>query len=436
MDNEILALESYFGKTQTLQECEVVLDKIIKIIRENPKANIIGSDLNKRLESLLEKQFGFKKVCVNFAIDNPSYQLITGQYLNGPCTLPSCSAFFDMDCGIDNVMPDNKGYYDKKHAHVIEINMPIEFFFEADYTAGETLGIMLHEIGHNFETSPYRLFRDTIVIFSEFYFAVCIAKLYKYIRNASENKKEMINEFIKNMINEFKLITGKSEFVKKIANRFNILWDEFTSHIPLYKDIRIILAKATQYWYMIKGVLKIKDVFTMFFSFYNVTNPVKAVEFFNTIITRKGEKFADSFVATYGYNEEYASAMEKMSKFAAAPISNNEKLIKNCSILRDIVITRYTLLSAFSAPDHGSCIERAKYNINHLKKELNASNLRPEVRAQIELDIQKSEKMLADWLKKDDDEKLIINGYLQKFILNVFGDDSFLIEKMLPDYRA
>ena len=187
---------------------------------------------------------------------------------------------------------------------------------------------------------------------------------------------------------------------------------------------------------MVDSILSIKSVFTEFIKLYNFSNPDNLSKFFFTVITRKSEKFADSFVATYGYSAEYVSAMEKLSKTTAAPLSKNKTLMKKCSILRDILISKYTLLNAFSIPSHGSGVERSQYNINHLKKEFKSADLRPEVREQIEKDILQSEKILSDWLKRNDDEKLVINGYLQKFILNVFGDDAFLIEKMFPDVRA
>ena len=436
MNNEILVLESYFGKTKTLQECELILDKIIKIIRKNPKANIIGSGLNRQLESLFEKQFGFKKVCINFSLDNFVYDLIRGDHVDGPCTYPSCTAFFDPNCRLDSTLASKNGYYDKNHEHVIDINIPIEFLFTADWTGAELLAILLHEIGHNFDMSPYRLVYEISRIYLEFYTAILLSDAYKYMKQVKDGSKIMMRSFIDTMVTELRLIAGNTEFIKKTANKFNILWDNFTSQIPIYKGIRVILAKAKQYIDMVDSILTIKSVFTEFIKLYNFSNTTNISKFFFTIITRKSEKFSDSFVATYGYGAEYVSSMEKISKSSAAPLSKNKTLMTKCSILRDILISKYTLLSAFSVPSHGSGVERAQYNINHLKKELKTADLRPEVREQIEKDILQSEKMLADWLKKDDDEKLVINGYLQKFILNVFGDDAFLIEKMFPDVRA
>ena len=436
MDNEILVLESYFGKTQTLQECEVILDKIIKIIRKNPKAKIIGSSLNRKLESLFEKQFGFKKVCINFSLDNIVYDLISGGHVDGPCTYPSCTAFFDPKCRLDSTVGSKNGYYDKNHEHVIDINVPIEFLFTADWTGAELLGIILHEIGHNFEMSPYRLVYEVSKLYLEFYTVILFSDAYTYMKQVKDGSKIMMRSFIDTMVKELRLIAGNTEFIKKTANKFNILWDNFTSQFPLYRTIRVVLAKAMQYIYMVDSILSIKSVFTEFIKLYNFSNPDNLSKFFFTVITRKSEKFADSFVATYGYSAEYVSAMEKLSKTTAAPLSKNKTLMKKCSILRDILISKYTLLNAFSIPSHGSGVERSQYNINHLKKELKSADLRPEVREQIEKDILQSEKILSDWLKRNDDEKLVINGYLQKFILNVFGDDAFLIEKMFPDVRA
>lgn len=119
---------------------------------------------------------------------------------------------------------------------------------------------------------------------------------------------------------------------------------------------------------------------------------------------RVDEKFADNFAAMYGYAEYLISAFSKM----AIDYSDLEKTIKQIPLIGAIVgINRAAnkiLYRTFAYDEHPTIYRRMEDQIRHLETELKMSkNMPPEMRKDIETQIEKSKKVMDDFYSSSQD---------------------------------
>ena len=159
--NRICVQEVYFGGNKELDNAQKHLDKIVKRIKETPwsalyKLNITDSEDNIKFQQSLQKMFGFG--AVNIYWEN--------NYVPNACTYPSSLILeaqpFEQ-WGIDDLKMQKQGkYYDDKHLGHIVICIAMYIVKKLDLTPRETMAILLHEIGHNFDNGFPTLFKKAI----------------------------------------------------------------------------------------------------------------------------------------------------------------------------------------------------------------------------------------------------------------------------------
>ena len=125
----------------------------------------------------------------------------------------------------------------------------------------------------------------------------------------------------------------------------------------------------------------------------------------NKMLTgRVDEKFADNFCAMYGYAEHLVSAFTKMG----LQYTEGEKMVKQIPLIGSIVginkSLNLLLFRTFCADPHPTVHKRMEDQIHQLEVELkNAENMSPEMRKDIEGQIQRAKKILDDFYANNDD---------------------------------
>ena len=147
--------EAYFGKSPRLVEIE----RNIKIIRSkfgtgnslfggNGVGGVIEqSEEWKRIRTLIEEQFGFYSVsllCVRDAQLNACTFAITWTWDGS------------VDANKYLIVTKNGMRYTKEAKFCTIIAITEGLLFNKDFTEEEVVGVLLHEIGHNFDTTVYK----------------------------------------------------------------------------------------------------------------------------------------------------------------------------------------------------------------------------------------------------------------------------------------
>lgn len=280
LDTEIQTYdEAYFGKSKELQQMEECISKL-KQEYQDAILNFGNIERNpnwQQLRKLLEDKFGFYSLSL----------ILLRESVPNAYTLP-------VSCTIDGAakmskyaMVDMKGLkYNKNCKCCTLCYITDTLFFNEKLTAGETLSILLHEIGHNFDEVCYKHLCAFNVIDSIFYglYVLMLHPLQFY--------------------NAFLLFTGGrrifSQFMNSIQGSmlwvfFDVISNLISVPVGIYYKIVFPIAKP-----LIYGLSTL----------YNLIDPLTPL-----IVACDGyqkEQFADKFVAMHGYGPEYASAMGKM----------------------------------------------------------------------------------------------------------------------------
>lgn len=150
--------EAYIGKTKPLLAAERELDIIIRERKENRLTYDMSSDGNphvKAVGKLLQKQFGFKECVINFVPD----------MIVNACTINS--SLVSRSIHYKSYRFDKKrGHYDEEHCISSFVTVYEGLLENDNMTGGVLLAIILHEIGHDFDNSPWLVVQDIMLFIS------------------------------------------------------------------------------------------------------------------------------------------------------------------------------------------------------------------------------------------------------------------------------
>ena len=328
-----VAYEAYFGKSKSLVECERYLQVIVNKIKECKSEfaltslNINESKENIKLEAALKKQFGFKRM--HLLWDNSS---VPNAY-----TLPA-GIFVPTPGADDKQYRKTKGYYDHDHDYEAIIVVVMNMIRICDLNARETLAIILHEIGHNFDISVCTVTYRTI--------RFCLTTW------AGELQIFLSREFLKAQA----WLQNRAPFLARAFNAYQDLIYNF-SFAPV--DVRVL-----RNW--------ILDPFSMVFGLLNV----------------QGEYFADSLPAKYGYGPDLATSLNKLEDPAKTKgfVKRNIYKIPVVKTLYDLSEAMVSTVTSFTDAHpytHNRIIATRKNLEDALEDKHTPAALKPEIRRQI-----------------------------------------------------
>lgn len=382
IDN-ILYEATYQGKSKNLMEAEKYLGIIIKKLksfeygsREFYKYNPNNSKEIEKVKECFCKEFGFGEFDLN---------LDPRPVING-YTVPSYGIITLINSSMP-MLPLRRGekYYDKSHNYYCYINIFTALIIELDLTPGETMAIILHEVGHNFDVSiPAVIARKAAIVLT--------------LLTAPQQLLFLdIFSYIYSMLD--KLITTAAHYVPdvmKIYSKFSMLFDDISS---IFADLRIIgdIIKAI----MQGGVAN----FAM-----------------RSAIGGAGEVFADSFAVSYGYGKETVSAMDKISNiyYNEKRFKYREKLmhVKGLNTLIDAENVMVHIAIAIVDP-HPQSETRMIFAIKRLEELSKDNSLTPMQRKIIKNDLEAAKKIRETNMKMEhEEERGAYASMLRKYLLD------------------
>lgn len=350
--------ESYQGKTATLKKAEKCCDKIVRKIKAMSLDKMIDTDINNdrdvlELASLLKKEFGFNMCTLTF---NNSTKI-------NAYTIPARGIFTTL--GGMPVFPveRNGKYYDEKHGYSCWV-----FVFEGvikfmDLTGGELLAVILHEIGHNFETHIFaQLHKLAMGICAASIIGLPTAMMFDLVPIIAAT---IHNATITTLQQQFPGISKYMNLIKRLIDEL----ESFTSIIPFAKMGRLILGLAS----------------------HIDANPIETAR--NTIFGTSGEIFADSFAATYGYGPEMASVSFKFTKYSTNDTEVDKAIsrIPVLGLIKDMNERTARGLIRIIDP-HPDDDARILNNIKKLEKDLNDPSIPAKLKKDIKRDLAEMQK--------------------------------------------
>lgn len=354
-------MEEYYGSTPNLNNALSNLSVIVNQLRKKSGLELAQFNPTETKENInickaFEKEFGFAKMDIYW--DNSS--------LPNAFTIPG-GCFINKKPGhkLQNKKKKDK-YYDKDHSYQCYMEVINEIVHNYELTDRETMGIMLHEIGHNFDNQ----------------FCVYVNEMVFGILTFG------ITDIVKILITY--LEKGKMFLVKTFPTAMYLI--DIIRTLPYHLTLVNLPSPALLYKLSPDGLIQL-------------------------IIGTKQEYYADSFAAKYGFGPDLASALSKLDDrtksagFARRQVAQIPVLRTFHDLIAGPCEMVFQLIDVH--PENENRITSIK---NNLKKDYNdpeiPASLKPEIKRQIEM----CDKYI-ELDKKNAESNGMLFGSLKKMIM-------------------
>lgn len=385
----IILQEVYFGKTKELIQAE----KVIGEIRENYKSNQSKVNMSREIgefNRLMEKAFKLE-----------AFSLVI-QYsgLYNACTLP-IGIMIDAPNANNLGSEVNSGFnynYCKGSSIIVYVNSGL--MFDDQFTDGEVMGIIMHEIGHNFQSAISPVSRG----FSYIDRAIILLTLpLQFLENPGYGM-QLTKGTRKWYIDCFKKLREDNNGLLQMAYSFNFI---------ISKIVGLVMTPI----HLLLNITKI------------LAGPTIPIPNYQTILSAieglpkfKDEALADNFATIYGYGPECNSALNKIKYSAGGWV--DEKALRSIPLIGAWLdfcnLPTIMLLNIIDC--HPNEAFRNKHQIDLLKRELNKSEIDHKMKAKIKSDISKLEKTLKD-ATDDSNEAYMFTNSWASFLLTICNGD-------------
>lgn len=288
--------EVYFGKTKNLLEAEKLLADIKKDYdgQYYKAAKIEGDKRFSRMQELLADEFGLKRfiLAIEPIVIENAYTYPISWAID---VAPTCRTRSNLIC-------DRKGFKFKREAgYIISVVIYSGLLLNPSLTAGELMGILIHEVGHNFQSViDDRCFMLTDIT----HITVLINNIIVYIMRGN------ISGVIDTVLTPITASNIARDIVATIDDALmkyeliQIIYYVTSAITGVCESLKYgalqLLGSVLGYTYLVNPALIAKEMVRGLMSL--VLNP----------LGYRGEKIADNFATAYGYGPELSSALMKM----------------------------------------------------------------------------------------------------------------------------
>lgn len=387
------ALQEAFVGKEPVSKIQKAMDKIVAYLESTPMGKMNDTPLDRELEKAIKDVFGFGYVDV-FWSDAPSL-------IGGPYTIPNATIFHISDSKSFAYGKNARGFYDKDHELHCVIHINRDVVVNAHLTSAELTAVLLHEIGHNFDYSPYKMLLAMIGVLQLLYGNIAVlsnwavselaplSSLYPRLRN--------LDAMIADILPPFRYIT---RFLYAIGSGLTKFTLAALSPINFVTSIPIAL---------------INSPFT----------------YISNIFTRKGERFADSFATMYGYGPEIASGLDKIigESMGMNDVTYNVPVLKtlyDLSMLNQEIVT-------LALGGHESNQRRMINMMNMLKKDLEDPNISPSMKKEIRREIDRSQKTYEQMLNLNGEQRDTLTHAFRRVVDGWFSGKPYLFVDSIGD---
>lgn len=387
--------EAYYGKTKELQTIEQELEKVIAAINENSSnmekgiilkrgiKSVANSDSVRIIEKQFEKMFKLSKFYLALYTAVPTGVPILGRQEYNAYTLGKGFNYFKKKVSKNRVDSVDM---------VIGVNVDIGLVRLAGLTAPELLAIILHEVGHNMSASITSFISMCPIILSPLTGISLVSSTISGV--ISGIYSELMGAPIANMN---KIIERGLESIPFVYTLFQSFNDAFMNFAGLLQQTGINLFNIAR------------------------INPLSIISPRN-IFGYTEEKYADSFVSSYGYGTELASALNKTELMSNVKSVEILRKIPGINAITNLFSTSFSAISAIADP-HPATPVRIMSQLKKLKKDLDDPNLDRRVRKDLEENIKELENFIEhDYLdyKSNENKRRVFTWMYNNLVIKVF----------------
>ena len=407
--------EVYIGKTKELLLAETQLDIFRKKYMSKYVFNTrVNSDKDLlKFDRMMEDIFGFG--CFTLHIHNQ----------------PSVNAFtmpIDFRCDYrnptDNIIADKNGFkFKKEYSYAAILGIYSGLIFNPAFTTPEVMALLLHEIGHNFNSALNK---------SNGTFTNIIVTIETFISIMSGSPLALINTIKNSNQMRMALDTAGKNMREKNAIPI-IVYDAF-------KQLQSVLNTTAL---TINDILRVGSLgtLTIITALYNcvrsalmyIINPANIItKIIGLNIKYKSELTADNFPTIYGYGPELASALNKFEGAEGDSSSIIMRSFNKIPVLSTIMhcneIPVFFLAQMFDEHPHSTA--RIKDQLDLLNLELSKQDMDPKMVDRIKKDIKECNKSLN---RLTDITTGIKDPYIGKKLYNYILSKCTIKSKLLDD---
>ena len=407
--------EVYIGKTKELLLAETQLDIFRKKYMSKYVFNTrVNSDKDLlKFDRMMEDIFGFG--CFTLHIHNQ----------------PSVNAFtmpIDFRCDYrnptDNIIADKNGFkFKKEYSYAAILGIYSGLIFNPAFTTPEVMALLLHEIGHNFNSALNK---------SNGTFTNIIVTIETFISIMSGSPLALINTIKNSNQMRMALDTAGKNMREKNAIPI-IVYDAF-------KQLQSVLNTTAL---TINDILRVGSLgtLTIINALYNcvrsalmyIINPANIItKIIGLNIKYKSELTADNFPTIYGYGPELASALNKFEGAEGDSSSIIMRSFNKIPVLSTIMhcneIPVFFLAQMFDEHPHSTA--RIKDQLDLLNLELSKQDMDPKMVDRIKKDIKECNKSLN---RLTDITTGIKDPYIGKKLYNYILSKCTIKSKLLDD---
>ena len=371
--------EAYFGKSPKLVEIERNIKAIRSKFGTSSNSLIGGAGIGgaveqsaewKKIRTLIEEQFGFYSV---------SLVLLRNAQLNA-CTYP-ITWTWDGSVEASKFLIVNKDgmRYTKEAKFCTIICITEGLLFDKEFTEGEIVGVLLHEIGHNFDTTVYKHV-GSFVLFS------LVLDLMSSIQTLDP-------------LLFLSTITTSTGIRKSISTNLNDLMD--TKVWAIYDTVKWILSVPfTILDKLLAPILKMFSYGSSAVMGVWTTLMSGGLSVFIMLGGRySAENFADKFAGMHGYGYEQITALKKMGTHTLG----TEFIIEKIPIIGHaygLYFIAAGMLAGLAEP-HPVFSARVKSIVGVISSDLKDKRIDKKTRDRIKKDLDNINKSLNDYAKQD-----------------------------------
>lgn len=406
-DNRIID-EVYFGKTPEL----LAIEKQLSVFRNKHMGSyVINPGVNSdpdliKFDRMMEDYFGFG--CFTMKIVNEPV-------VNG-FTYP-LDYKFDVSRTSRDLIATKKGFkYKKEYDYSILMCSYSGVMFNDTFIDGEVMAMILHEVGHNFNSA---LNSKQACMTDLFITLAAISDILLLLKGNIKAGKELVTN-----------TNAYRSYVDKLGRKwredgvfYTRIYDTIKDTLSIMRTLDITFSDFIRVITGGTGTLILGLLKTLQKGIRMVLNPLSLV-FAPT--NYRNERVADNFATMYGYGPEETSLMTKLNgEEVESPrvIMNAVNRIPVISTL--IHLTEFPANLLFSILDeHPTEMARCLDQLELLKREVQKDDLDPKMKKVILSDIKACEQQLAKLTdtRRGIKDPYLVNKYYNKFLLSINGD--------------
>lgn len=378
--NEAIELidEAFFGKTK-VKKIQDAMDAIVQEIRENPDTMVHGTPLADNLNRAIKETFGFAAVHVYWG------NRIAG---GNPHTRPSVYIFHAFNESLEYGKHQN-GFYDYNNELRCYIQMDQTLVTECNLTSEECVAILLHEIGHNFDFSPASVLKGWI-------------QVYYALLNLENLANMVVAEYGRGIIMPLTNIdTYIQKYIPPVGTIVRLIG---RVSFNVQKFLTMILSPAL--------AVTLVPVYVLYSPFSHLQN----------ILLRKGEVYADSFAASYGYSAEIATALDKL-------IDENSRYNFGGPVM-EFFSDMYRFdqeVVALAMGGHGSNQKRLIKIMDKLQSDLRNGDFDASMKADLQKEIQRTKDVYDKMLNVDKTQRDTATHVFRRCVDNWYAGKPYMI---------